>query len=321
MVRADLMDCIDIALKKNTGNYDKPFGWKQMVFVWDMYQLPPVFEFNEDTDIARNFYIYHNTKYFFSAMIFEHDWWFKRPVIELEHIYRQDDFIFKDLLNSIRDWNATVETLESLNKRVNVDLWDDAVHLTTLNRMAEKINQTELGKIQRNSTMYIASYEWNVVKNLSQMEDTLLVKPGAQIMMLNNTEFRRNWSIWKFVKEINDFSCVVEVDKVRHIVSRYEQKLVVPYIEIWANKIEYKNVGAMTQFPFKLAWAISIHKAQGSTFDKAYVDLGITWAFDAGQTYVALSRVTSFEWLWLTRAIVQRDVIVDEDIRDFLGNR
>jgi hypothetical protein len=109
-----------------------------------MYQLPPVFEFKEDTDIERNFYTYRRTKYFFSAMIFEHNKGFDWPIVELKKIYRQEDSVFKELLNAIRDGSITQETLEAINKRVNVDLKENAIHLTTLNRMADQINQTKL---------------------------------------------------------------------------------------------------------------------------------------------------------------------------------
>lgn len=320
MVRADLMDCIDIALKINTNNYDKPFWWKQMVFVWDMYQLPPVFEYGEDTDVSRNFYTYYPTKYFFSAMIFEHNGGFSWPIIELKKIYRQEDSVFKDLLNAIRDWSVDQSVLDTLNQRVWVDLWPDVIHLTTLNRMAEQINQEHLQSIKKNSEMYVAYHLWTTVKNLSQMEDTLLVKPWAQIMMLNNTDFWRNWTIGKYAWPIDEDTCMVEIEWKQYIVEKYEQKLVIPYVELWSKKIEYKNIWSIIQFPFKLAWAISIHKAQWSTFEKAYVDLG-NWAFDAGQTYVALSRVKSFEWLSLTRPIIMKDVILDEDINDFMNKK
>lgn len=320
MVRSDLMDCIDIALKMNTGNYSQPFGWKQMIFVGDMYQLPPVFEFKEDTDVERNFYTYRRTKYFFSAMIFEHNKGFDWPIIELKKIYRQEDSVFKELLNAIRDGSVTQETLETINKRVNVDLKENAIHLTTLNRMADQINQTKLWEIKSNSIMYVANYIWNTVKNLSQMEDTLLVKPWAQIMMLNNTEYWRNGTIWEYVSEIDDESCIVKVNGIECTVTRYEQQLVIPYVEMGSKKIEYRNIWSMIQFPFKLARAVSIHKAQGSTFDKIYVDLWESWAFDAGQTYVALSRVRTFEGLSLSRPINMRDVILDEDIKEFFDN-
>ena len=320
MVRSDLMDCIDIALKMNTGNYLKPFWWKQMVFVWDMYQLPPVFEFKEDSDVERNFYLYRKTKYFFSAMTFEHNWGFSWPIIELTKIYRQEDSIFKELLNAIREWDIKDTILQQINERVDVDLWENAIYLTTLNRMAEQINQEHLNKIPKNSTMYVAYYIWETIKNISQMEDTLLVKPDAQIMMLNNTENWRNGTIAKFRGEIDEDHCLISIDGQEYIVEKYEQQLVIPYVELGSKKIEYKSIGTMIQFPFKLAWAISIHKAQWSTFDKIYVDLGELWAFDAGQTYVALSRVRTFEWLSLSRAINKRDVILDEDIKEFFDN-
>lgn len=320
MVRSDLMDCIDISLKMNTWNYTQSFGWKQMVFVGDMYQLPPVFEFKEDSDVERNFYTYRRTKYFFSAMTFEHNWWFSWPVIELTKIYRQEDGVFKELLNAIREWNVTAKTLDDINQRVWIDLWANAIHLTTLNRMADQINSDHLNSIKKNSTMYVADYIGNTVKNISQMEDTLLVKPWAQIMMLNNTDNWRNGTVAKYKWEIDDDHCTVEIDGVEYVVDRYEQQLVIPYVELGSKTIEYKNIGTMIQFPFKLARAISIHKAQWSTFDKIYVDLWELWAFDAGQTYVALSRVRTFEGLSLSRPINMRDVILDEDIKEFFDN-
>jgi len=318
MVRADLMDMIDISLCKNTWKREKKFWWKQIVLVGDMYQLPPVFEFKE-TDVVRNFNCYYQTKYFFSALTFANDGWFKRPVIELTKIYRQEDWVFKDILNEIRDWSVSHTSLEKLNTRVWIDLWANTIHLTTLNRMAEKINQEKLQEIKKNSTIYEAIFFWNKITNLSQMEDTLLVKPWAQIMMLNNTEFRRNWTIWKYIWWIDEDMCIVNIDWNDYTVEKYEQELVIPYIDLWSKKIEYREIWKMIQFPFKLARAISIHKAQWSTFDKLEIDLW-TWAFDAWQTYVALSRVRTFEWLSLTRPVTLRDVIIDEDIKEFFDN-
>lgn len=153
------------------------------------------------------------------------------------------------------------------------------------------------------------------------MEDTLIVKPWAQIMMLNNTDNRRNGTIWTYIKWIDNDSCLVEIEWQRYIVNKYKQELVIPYVAIWSKKIEYKNIWTMVQFPFKLARAISIHKAQWSTFDKIYVDMWEQWAFDAWQTYVALSRVKTFEWLSLSRLIVKRDIILDEDIKSFLESK
>ena len=210
--------------------------------------------------------------------------------------------------------------MDKLNTRVNADLGLGAIHLTTLNYMAEQINRDKLSEIKINSYIYTAHYIGEPIKNLSQMEDTLIIKPWAQIMMLNNTPNWRNGTIWKFLWESWE-SCLIEIDWEKYEVDRYEQELVVPYVEMWSKKIEYKNIGTMIQFPFKLAWAISIHKAQGSTFDKVYVDLWENWAFDAWQTYVALSRVRTFEWLSLSRPVTIRDVIIDEDIKEFFDNQ
>jgi len=321
MVRADLMDIVDISLRINTECKDEPFGWKQIILVWDMYQLPPVFEYR-DSDLARNFYSYYDTKYFFSALVFQNNltgqWKFDWPVIQLEKIYRQEDWVFKDLLNKIRDGSITQVDLDTINGNVWKDLWPDAIHLTTLNKMAKAVNATKMEEIRTNSHIYEATFTGAKISNLSLMEDMLIVKPWAQIMMLNNTEFWRNGTVWKYLWEI-DWVVTVDIKWTTYPVPVYEQELIVPYIDIWKHSIEYKSVGKMVQYPFKLARAVSIHKAQGSTFDKIYVDLW-TWAFDAWQTYVALSRVTKFEWLSLTRPISLRDVILDQDIVEFMND-
>lgn len=320
MVRADLMDCIDMSLRRNTMYPNKRFGGKQIILVGDMYQLPPVFEFWEDTDVTRSFNNYYDTKYFFSAMTFKHNGGFKWPVIELTKIYRQEDWPFKDILNAIRDGQCDKKMLDRLNERVGIDLWDNAIHLTTLNRMARKINEDKLKAINERSSMIDAYYIWDgkKLKDLTQMEETLIVKPGAQIIMLNNTPNRRNGTIAKFIKQFDEDVCIVEIDWEQYTVPKYEQEITAPFVELGTKEIKYRHIGTIIQFPFKLARAISIHKAQGSTFDKIYVDLG-DWAFDAWQTYVVLSRVKTFEWLSLTRPITMRDVILDEDIKEFMS--
>ena len=237
------MDCINISLKLNTGQDDKPFGWKQMILVGDLYQLPPVFEFKQNSNLERKFYAYRATKYFFDAMIFKHNEWFNRPIMKLEKIYRQTDKDFTDLLNKTRDWSATQETLDKLNTRVWIDLWEWSIHLTTLNKMAQNINNEKLAEIKTNATMFFAEYPSKTkVSNLSQMEDVLTVKPWAQIMMLTNTESWRNWTIAKFIKPITKDFCEIEVNWKTHTLKKYEQELIVPYIELWSDKIEYKTI-------------------------------------------------------------------------------
>jgi ATP-dependent DNA helicase PIF1 len=323
MVRADLLDCVDIFLRKNAKPNKKHFGGIQMIFIGDLYQLPPVVTRQEKEFFSKNY----KGPYFFNANLFQD---FNMEFIELEKIYRQKDEVFIEMLNAIRNNTVTEKHLRKLNTRVGVKVGENnktnfGIHLTTTNDSAEKINQAELVKLKSKIYEYKADIDGEFEKYSYPTLENLYVSIGAQVMMLNNDSLGRwvNGSIGKIIdiryhKEIQTDFIIIEF-------SDGKQEEVLPHT--WdvfnfvfnenTNHIDTETAGSFTQYPLKLAWAITIHKSQGKTFDKVIIDVGPT-AFAGGQTYVALSRCTSFEGISLIRPIARHHVFVDWRIVKFL---
>lgn len=323
MVRADLLDCVDCFLRLYGKREDRPFGGIQMIFIGDLYQLPPVFTRRE----AQAFRRHYRSSYFFDSRVFES---LPMELIELEKVYRQRDERFIELLNDIRNNRVTEEDLVLLNSRVGVESpakksSDCVVHLTTLNRIASKVNTEHLERLRGKKYKWEARITGNFDRNSYPTDRELHLKIGAQVMMLNNDARGRwvNGSIGrvahiKFSREEN-----------RHIISvRFQNgriEDVLPYTwEIFhykydekSGRIETETVGSFTQYPLRLAWAITIHKSQGKTFDRVIVDIGYG-TFAHGQVYVALSRCTSLEGIVLKKPIEKKHIFMDWRIVDFL---
>jgi ATP-dependent DNA helicase PIF1 len=323
MVRADLLDCVDMFLRLNANNSNKSFGGIQMIFIGDLYQLPPVVT-REEKDLFTKHY---KGPYFFNAHLFEN---FYMEFVELEKIYRQKDENFIKILNAIRNNTVTEQHLNKLNTRVGKQIAEGdknnfAIHLTTTNQFAEKINQEELVKLNREICEYKAEIDGEFEKYSYPTSDNLCVSIGAQVMMLNNDSLGRwvNGTIGKIIDI--QFNSELQTDVIVIQFTDGKIESVLPYTwEIFnftfnenQNRIETETAGSFTQYPFKLAWAITIHKSQGKTFDKVIIDLGPT-AFAGGQTYVALSRCVSFEGISLVRPIKRHHVFVDWRIVKFL---
>lgn len=323
MVRADLLDCIEIYLRLN-GPYKKlPFGGVQMIFVGDLYQLPPVVP----SDEAEIFETYYAGPYFFNAKVFDNQSLFNKPpfkTIELKKIYRQKDKEFIEILDVIRKGKATESHIEKINKKVDQQfdgsLDDFYVHLTSTNYMADRINTEKLSQIKKDSYGFKGTIEGDFTKGYLPTSENLVLKEGAQIMMLNNDTKRRwvNGDVGKILK-IEDNAIFVELSYGR-------KETVVPYI--W-RKVRYfydeanghidsETVGSFTQYPIKLAWAVTIHKGQGKTFEKVIVDFG-RGTFASGQSYVALSRCTALKGLVLKTPLEQRHIFTDKRIDDFMN--
>ena len=318
MVRADLMEGIDQILRLTRGQQHLPFGGVKMVLFGDLYQLPPVVR----NDVKVYFEDHYGSPYFFSAEVFNNT---PLKIIELERVFRQQDLYFKELLDSIRNATITEDQLDTLNERC---VWDDlpveksgTVHLTTRNDMAEKINAERLAALSRNVYNYAGKITGRFDEKIFPPELNLELKEGAQVMIIRNDPNRR----W-----INGtIGIITDLQKKKVIVASDGKELEVK-TSTWEN-VEYKydrkagtiveNVkGTFKQFPLRLAWAFTIHKSQGKTFDKVIVDLG-RGAFAHGQTYVALSRCVSLEGITLLNPVKPEDVMVDERITRFLeGN-
>ncbi|HSW57196.1 MAG TPA: AAA family ATPase [Dehalococcoidales bacterium] len=319
MVRADLLDCVDKFLRLNGPHTGVPFGGIQMVFIGDLYQLPPVV-----TSLEKNsFSLRYETPYFYSARVFTD---FKMEFLELEKIYRQHDAEFINLLNSIRNKTITEEGLQLLNSRCQPDFEPPAselyIQLTTTNEMAAKINALQLRKLRGKLRTFIGVREGDFGDEYLPTQVELDVKNGAQIMMLTN-DFEGRW-VNGTMGEISGFT--KDKDGSPHVIvtlSDGDEVEVSPFtweisrFVLEAGSLKTEIVGSFTQFPFMLAWAITIHKSQGKTFNKVIIDIG-RGTFAHGQMYVALSRCTTLEGIVLKRPILKKHIWMDWKVVDFL---
>ncbi len=318
MVRADLLDCVDKFLRLNGLRADKPFGGIQMVFIGDLYQLPPVVTGTE----KQVFSSLYETPYFYSAKALDS---LDMEFVELEKVYRQHDEGFIDLLNSIRNNSIAEEGLELLNQRYMPDFEpspdDFYVYLTTVNKLADEINVRELAKLDSRPYTFVGSIEGNFGAEYLPTAVDLEVKVGAQIMMVNNDAYGRwvNGSIGKTTDIIRD-------DNGEHIIvaelSDGETVDITPYTwEIFRffvaeGQLQSEVIGTFRQYPLILAWAVTIHKSQGKTFDRVIIDIG-RGAFAHGQTYVALSRCTTLGGIVLKKPILKKHIWTDYKVVNF----
>jgi ATP-dependent exoDNAse (exonuclease V) alpha subunit len=314
MVRSDIMDGIDYALRLNRGKMKTPFGGVQMVFFGDLFQLSPVVE-NEAKELLEERY---SSPYFFSAKVFD-DCNIKS--IELSTIYRQKDSSFMELLNRVRNKEHTQEDLDTLNKSVQKDIGvsrkDSTVILTTTNSLANAINQDRLSQLPGKEIIYEAMATGKFEESAYPTVASLKLKKGAQVILIKNDPDKQwvNGTLAKVVAlskdsivvDINGRTCDVPVVKWQKIEYSYNEE---------EDKIEDEVVGDFAQYPIKLAWAITIHKSQGQTFDKVIIDLG-HGAFTHGQLYVALSRCTCLDGIRLKRPVTHSDIIFDQRIYEF----
>ncbi|MFN7117079.1 MAG: ATP-dependent RecD-like DNA helicase [Saprospiraceae bacterium] len=318
MVRADLLDNIDYFLRLNREN-PNPFGGVQVVFFGDLFQLPPVV--NSQSHEMQLFHAQYETPYFFSARVMED---FHMDMMELQKVYRQENRHFLRLLEGIRLNRIELDELLELNVRHEKDFvpQDFYITLTSRNDRANAINQQELDRIPLPAQTYYATITGEFNPQLFPTEQALRLKLSAQVMFIKNDPKRQfvNGTIGKVVKlendaitvmiEENDNRRYVEVEPLDWEILRYEPSTTDP------TAIETRTIGTFRQYPLKLAWAITIHKSQGKTFDKVIIDLG-SGAFEHGQTYVALSRCRTLEGIVLKQPIRQKDILTDERIVEF----
>jgi len=322
MVRADLLDCVDKFLRLNGKNVNEPFGGIQMIFIGDLYQLPPVVTANE----KKIFTEHYESPYFFDSNVFKD---ISLEFVELEKVYRQKDEKFIELLNQIRNNTITEENLNLLNSRVGAEFHHNkdefVVYLTTLNEMAYKINNEYLNRLPGKLYQWIAEIQGEFDRNSLPADYELNIKPGAQVMMLNNDPQGRwvNGSLGRVLKvrySRKEECVVIDVqfqDGNKEYVKPFSWGLFHFMYNEETKKIETETVGSFTQYPLKLAWAVTIHKSQGKTFDKVIVDVG-RGTFAGGQVYVALSRCTSFEGISLKKPIRKSHIFTDWRIVRFL---
>lgn len=320
MLRADLLDAIDWMLR-NVRKKNVPFGGVQLLFIGDLLQLPPVVK-QEEWELLKKYY---DGIYFFHARVLKEN----PPLyIELEKIFRQDDPLFIQLLNHLRDNRITGEDLELLNKHVQPD-FDIKKHsgyitLTTHNYKADEINRRQLEHLPGKSFYYEAEITGDFAQHLYPIETTLELKKGAQVMFIKNDVspeklfFNGKMGI---IRELNEAEIIVEFpEEKRSIeVQKYEWENVRYTIDENTREIGEETIGTFVQYPIKLAWAITVHKSQGLTFDKAVID--VADAFAPGQAYVALSRLRSLDGLVLLKPFYTQALQSNRQVIDYAENK
>ena len=317
MVRADIIDFVDLLLRTYSGNQREPFGGKQLLFVGDVFQLEPVLT-GDMRDILRKFY---RDAFFFSAHAFDR---INLVPIELRKIYRQSQGEFVELLDRIRMGAATAADISRLNSRcVALSLpveGEEKPTMTLASRrdMVDQINESRLEAIDKPVFTFIGEIKKDFPENSLPTDLELSLKEGAQVVFIKNSpdRFWVNGTIGTVTTLTQDLLEVrlengeiheVEPEKWSNIKYSFDEK---------TNKIIETELGSFTQYPVKLAWALTIHKSQGLTFNNVIIDLG-RGAFTGGQTYVALSRGRSFEGLTLRSTVAERDIFVNPAILNF----
>lgn len=317
MVRADLIDGIDYSLRRNGGNPNLPFGGKQVVFVGDVFQLEPVTIKNSgEQKIINEIY---GSAYFYNAKVFEKVNLF---TLELQKVYRQTELAFISLLDKVRIKQITQSDIDKLNTRVfsQVELNKNhfAITLTTKNNLADTVNSRKLIELIANPYIYSAEVSGEFEENKYPTEPELTLKVDAQVIFIkNDTEKRWVNGTIAIVCELTDTEIKVKLKdgSIHSIEKRVWENIRYQYNKE-KKKIEQEIIGTFKQYPLKLAWAITIHKSQGLTFDRVVIDFG-SGTFASGQAYVALSRATTFEGLFLKQKMNSTDIYIDEEIKDF----
>ena len=318
MVRADVLDVVDRLLKVYRNKPHLPFGGVQVILIGDTFQLPPIAD-KEQWSILSQFY---KTPFFFSSKIIEEN----TPVyIELKKIYRQSDQDFIDLLNRVRINQVEAKDLSVLNAKYDPSFSGDGsdyIILATHNRIVDETNDKKLNQLKTEAFTYSAKVTGTFPEKHKPTDHNLKLKVGAQIMFIKNdtTEAKAyyNGKIGK-IKELEEASIIVEFDDGSEV--KIER-------DVWYNirysynkeqrKIVEDVVGTFEQFPIRLAWAVTVHKSQGLTFEKVIADLGS--AFAPGQVYVALSRCTSFDGLVLKSQLHNQAIKTDPRVIEFAKN-
>lgn len=337
MVNADLMDAMSRALGIARGRRKLPFGGAQVVMFGDPYQLAPVPGNNEERAYMGENY---QSAWFFDAHVWRED---SLERFELGEIFRQHDEHFKEILNAIRDGSCTQEMLDYLNQCGNrFPPHDDVIRLATINESVNSVNRSRMARIEAEPKAFDAIFtaeDERVFGKTLPAEPKLELKVGAQVMFIKNDDggtkknptggtIKRwvNGTIGRVVALPKSGGVTVEVEGEEFEVGRATWEKVRYEIEEEFDETTQRikevlvavPLAEFQQIPLRLAWAVTVHKSQGQTYDEVVIDMG-RGAFSPGQTYVALSRVRSLEGLYLTRAIRMNDIMVDQDVLRFMG--
>jgi GTPase SAR1 family protein len=323
MVRADLIDCIEKFLRLNGPSRKKWFGGVQMVFIGDLYQLPPVVAKTEKEIFSHRY----GTPYFFSGQVFEEET-FDVEFVELEKVYRQTEPDFIAMLNAIRNRTCTDQDIEKLNGRYRPGYVppdnEFCITLTSTNDLAAERNHEKLDELPGEIMEFGGALSGSFDRSSLPAEESLKLKRGAQVMLVNNDKFGR----W-----VNGTLGIVagtgeDDEGERAVLVELQDGSIVPVVPYTWEIFEYlydrlskqiatRKAGSFTQYPLRLAWAVTIHKSQGKTFDNVIIDMG-RGAFAHGQVYVALSRCTHFSGIVLTKKIAKNHILMDWRVVKFL---
>ncbi len=313
MVNADLLDAVDRSLRQARQRPREPFGGAQLVLFGDPYQLAPV---PGDADERAYFEDQYRSMWFFDAKVWNQA---DLTIYELSTIHRQHEDEFKFMLNAVRHGRVTAEIAKRLNDTgARPAPTDGAITLATTNVTVTSINARELARLPGRALTARAEVSGEFGGRAYPADEALELKVGAQVMFLRNDSDQRwvNGSIGVVTKI--DSTVWVEVDgEVHQVQPAVWEKYRYSYSPV-TKSLKKDIVAEFTQFPLRLAWAVTIHKSQGKTYDRAIVDLGQR-SFAPGQTYVALSRISELDGLFMTRPLRPSDIIVDENVTRFMA--
>lgn len=314
MLRADILDAIDYRLRAAKGRHHQAFGGVQVLMIGDLYQLPPIVKQQEKHVLAK----YYPSMHFFEALALKEG---GMVFLELDKIFRQADDSFISVLNNLRNDTVTQADLDLLNARYKTEEEirevGEVIRLTTHNRKADKINDEELENLKGKVTVFDSEIEDHFPENIYPLPGQLKLKEGAQVMFIKNDRSGEGrYYNGKLAKVVS-----IDAEEIEVQLADSEDRIVLEKYE-WENKkyqlntenkeLEEEVVGTFSQYPIKLAWAVTIHKCQGLTFDKAVID--VSDAFAPGQVYVAMSRLRSLEGLILSSKIAASAVSTDAQV-------
>ena len=321
MVRADLLDAIDMVLRRYRRS-SRPFGGVQLLMIGDVHQLSPVVTEAEKTYMQQ----VYPTPYFFASKALQR---IPYVTIELTTVYRQQDAAFVDLLNHVRDNNIDSATLQALNARVNAPQQKDAITLTTHNRQADAINRRHMEALKGEQRTFEAILKGNFPEKSLPCDRTLEIKIGERVMFVKNDSSGGHryyngmlGTVTQFIyddEEKKDFIEVINDDGDVITVGHEQWESLSYKLSSKTNEIEQEVEGTFSQYPLQAAWAVTIHKAQGLTFDHVVIDAADAFAF--GQVYVALSRCRTLEGLTLSTPLTAGVAFDDLSVSQFVNTQ
>lgn len=316
MLRADVLDAIDFRLRSARGQYHKSFGGVQILMIGDLFQLPPIVRDHEWTFLRR----YYHSLHFFEAKALQSSGF---VYIELDKIYRQSDQQFIGLLNNLRDNKMTAQDIELLNAHFVADISQvprEAITITTHNNRADEINRIALEKLEGKVYTFDCEIDREFPEAIYPVAPVLSLKMGARIMFIKN-DLSGNGAYYNgklaTVCDIDSEEVTVELDdshqKIKLQKYTWENKRF--HVNTATREMDEEIIGTFRHYPVKLAWAVTVHKSQGLTFDKAVIDVGA--AFAPGQVYVALSRLRSLDGLYLKTRVHPSVIASDQLVSEF----